>query len=180
MQKSLQMTRLQSQIVDWWQIKCRSLKWINRSRSQNWRWERRQWKTRASTFRNSLLHKSCKNTGNRCQDKLLPNSGNEPEACSYQLSEVSYQNQPLNHVRLFETPRTAARQAPLSSSVSWSLLKFRSICREFMSFMQRSGQWLLKDKEKISDRVVSCGLWTHHLLPILMPPVWELFSPWIS
>ena len=34
--------------------------------------------------------------------------------------------QSLNHVWLFSTPWTAARQAPLSSTVSWSLLKFMS------------------------------------------------------
>ena len=32
-----------------------------------------------------------------------------------------------SHVQLFATPRTAARQAPLSFTVSWSLLKFMSI-----------------------------------------------------
>ena len=33
----------------------------------------------------------------------------------------------FSHVQLFVTPRTAAHQAPLSSTVSWSLLKFTSI-----------------------------------------------------
>ena len=33
----------------------------------------------------------------------------------------------LSHVPLFATPQTAARQAPLSSTVSWSFLKFMSI-----------------------------------------------------
>ena len=31
------------------------------------------------------------------------------------------------HVRLFETPWTVAHKAPLSSTISWSLLKFMSI-----------------------------------------------------
>ena len=35
--------------------------------------------------------------------------------------------QSLSHVLLFVTPRIAARQAPLSSTVSWSLLKLTSI-----------------------------------------------------
>ena len=35
--------------------------------------------------------------------------------------------QSLSHVRLFETPWTAARQASLSTTSSWSLLKFMSI-----------------------------------------------------
>ena len=35
--------------------------------------------------------------------------------------------QPLSHVWLFETSWTAARQAPLSFTISWSLLKFMSI-----------------------------------------------------
>ena len=33
----------------------------------------------------------------------------------------------LSHVQIFVTPWTAARQAPLSSTVSWSVLKFMSI-----------------------------------------------------
>ena len=33
----------------------------------------------------------------------------------------------LSHVRLFVTPWTAARQTPLSSTISWNLLKFTSI-----------------------------------------------------
>ena len=33
----------------------------------------------------------------------------------------------LSHVRLFATPWTAARQASLSFTISWSLLKLRSI-----------------------------------------------------
>ena len=33
----------------------------------------------------------------------------------------------LSHVHLFVTPRTAAYQCPLSSTVSWSLLNFMSI-----------------------------------------------------
>jgi len=36
-------------------------------------------------------------------------------------------DQSLSHVRLFVTPRTSARQAPLSSTVSQSLLKLMSI-----------------------------------------------------
>ena len=35
--------------------------------------------------------------------------------------------QSLNHVQLFVTPWTAARQASLSSTISWSLLKLTSV-----------------------------------------------------
>ena len=35
--------------------------------------------------------------------------------------------QPLSHVQLFVTPWTIAHEAPRSSSISWSLLKFMSI-----------------------------------------------------
>ena len=35
--------------------------------------------------------------------------------------------QSLSHVRLFETPWTTAHQAPLSSTISWSLFKFMFI-----------------------------------------------------
>ena len=41
-------------------------------------------------------------------------------------SYVALGFQSLSHVQLFETPWTAARQASLSSTVSWSLLKFTS------------------------------------------------------
>ena len=41
-------------------------------------------------------------------------------------SKVFVVVQSLSCVRLLETPRTAARQAPLSCTISWSLLKFRS------------------------------------------------------
>ena len=43
--------------------------------------------------------------------------------CSVQFSSV----QSLSHVRLFETPWTAARQASLFITNSWSLLKLMSI-----------------------------------------------------
>ena len=35
--------------------------------------------------------------------------------------------QSLNHIHLLATPLTAACQAPLSFTISWSLLKFMSI-----------------------------------------------------
>ena len=35
--------------------------------------------------------------------------------------------QSLSHIQLFETPPTVAHQAPLSSTISWSLLKLMSI-----------------------------------------------------
>ena len=35
--------------------------------------------------------------------------------------------QSLSHVQLFATPWTAVKQAPLSSTISWSLLRFMSI-----------------------------------------------------
>ena len=43
---------------------------------------------------------------------------------------LNFQNasvQSLSHVQLFGTPLTAAHQAPLSITNSWSLLKFMSI-----------------------------------------------------
>ena len=47
----------------------------------------------------------------------------ESDIDMYTLSSV----QSLSHVRLFVTPRTAARQASLSITNSWNLLKFKSI-----------------------------------------------------
>ena len=42
-------------------------------------------------------------------------------------SEIMVVVQSLSHVRLFMTPRTAARQASLSLTISQSLLKLMSI-----------------------------------------------------
>ena len=41
--------------------------------------------------------------------------------------------QPWSHVWLFATPWTAELQAPLSSTISWSLLKFMSIASVMLS-----------------------------------------------
>ena len=43
------------------------------------------------------------------------------------MYKISYSVQSLSHVRLFVTPWTAARQASLSITNSWSLLKLMSI-----------------------------------------------------
>ena len=43
------------------------------------------------------------------------------------MYKISYSVQSLSHVRLFATPWTAARQASLSITNSWSLLKLKSI-----------------------------------------------------
>ena len=43
------------------------------------------------------------------------------------ISYISQSVQSLSHVQLFVTPWTAARQAPLSITNSWSLLKLMSI-----------------------------------------------------
>ena len=54
------------------------------------------------------------------------------ESLYFQISKNSLPNldvvdQWLSRVCLFPTPWTAARQVPLSSTISWSLLKFMSI-----------------------------------------------------
>ena len=54
------------------------------------------------------------------------------ESLYFQISKNSLHNldvvdQWLSHVWLFPTPWTAARQVPLSLTISWSLLKFMSI-----------------------------------------------------
>ena len=45
--------------------------------------------------------------------------------CNWALAIVVFQS--LGHVQLFVTPWTAARQAPLSFTISWSLLRSMSI-----------------------------------------------------
>ena len=45
----------------------------------------------------------------------------------YRALDLSLVVQSLSRVRLFVTPWTAARQAPLSFTISWSLLKLVSI-----------------------------------------------------
>ena len=52
----------------------------------------------------------------------------------------------LSHVLLFETPWTAAHQAPVSSTISWSLLKFISIelvnLSQHQSLFQQVSIWI--------------------------------------
>ena len=47
--------------------------------------------------------------------------------CAYFANFIVVLVQLLSHVWLFATPWTAAHQVPLSSTISWSLLKFMSI-----------------------------------------------------
>ena len=49
------------------------------------------------------------------------------ESCGQRLHSTLVVVQSMSHVRLFATPWTAAHQASLSSTISWSLLKFMSI-----------------------------------------------------
>ena len=46
--------------------------------------------------------------------------------CCFQLVLLYFAVKLLSHVQLFATPRTAAQQAPLSSTVSQNLLRFAS------------------------------------------------------
>ena len=62
----------------------------------------------------------------------------------------------LNCVRLFVTPWTAARQAPLSFTPSWSLLKFMSV-----------------ELEMLSNHLILCHLFL--LLPSVFPHI-RVFS----
>ena len=56
----------------------------------------------------------------------------------------------LSHLQLFETPCTAAHQAPLSSTISQSLLKFMTI-----------------ESEMLSNHLIHCPL--RLLLPSIFP-----------
>ena len=51
----------------------------------------------------------------------------EPDLAKVTLNTVVVVVQSLSRVGLFATPWTGARQAPLSFTISWSLLKFTSI-----------------------------------------------------
>ena len=86
--------------------------------------------------------------------------------CSYQLPEVNCLSQLLSRVRLFATPRTAAGQAPMSSTIPWSLLRFMSVCRELCHSCRDLG-----NGENLGQSSKSCDLWTHHLLPVSRPPL---------
>ena len=59
----------------------------------------------------------------------------------------------LSHVQLFAIPRTAARQASLSFTVSWSLLKFMSIESVMLS----------------NHLILSCS---HLLWPSIVSSIW--------
>ena len=67
-------------------------------------------------------------------DVILPTKGQDPvltitvqAQASRPASPSRVVGQPLSHVQLFATPWTAARQASLSFTISWSLLKLISI-----------------------------------------------------
>ena len=60
--------------------------------------------------------------------------------------EVLLFSQSLNHVQVFATPWTAARQSPLSFTISWSLLKFMCIehgkqAEKYEMSLQVEGSW---------------------------------------
>ena len=56
----------------------------------------------------------------------------------------------LSHVQLFVTPRTTACQALLSSTISWSLLKFMSKINYGMCVLIKQSLKCLKDtKEEV-------------------------------
>ena len=62
----------------------------------------------------------------RAADKFLKQQNKENH--SYILGKIQFSSvQLLSHVRLFATPWTAARQASLSITKSWNLLKLMSI-----------------------------------------------------
>ena len=65
------------------------------------------------------VYSQCRGTG------FYPWSGNKIPHATTKTWHISVQ--PLSHVRLFATPRTAARQASLSITNSQSLLKIMSI-----------------------------------------------------
>ena len=64
--------------------------------------------------------------------------------------------QSLSHIRLFATPWTAVCQAPLSSTISWSLLKFMST-----------------ESVKLSNHLILCHPLL--LLPLIFPSI-KVFS----
>ena len=61
--------------------------------------------------------------GRRNAEKSMCGKGKELSVTECRMTVV----QLLSHVQLFLTPRTAAHQASLSFTISWSLLKFMSI-----------------------------------------------------
>ena len=61
------------------------------------------------------------------QPQLPPASAGNPPTLTDRSGPVSYVVQLLSHVQLPVTPWTAACQASLSFTISWSLLKFMSI-----------------------------------------------------
>ena len=84
-------------------------------------------------------------TGMRCRNQLDTGKRQETRSESGQEGSAPFVVQSLSHVGLFATPWVAARQASLSFTTSWSLLKLMSIesvmpsnhlilCRPLQSF----------------------------------------------
>ena len=61
------------------------------------------------------------------QPQLPPASAGNPPTLTDRSGPISYVVQLLSHVQLLVTPWTAACQASLSFTISWSLLKLMSI-----------------------------------------------------
>ena len=77
--------------------------------------------------------------------------------------------QSLSRVRLFVTPWTAARQASLSFTISWSLLRLRSI-----ELMMPSNLLILCCPLLLPSIFLSIGVYSNKLaLPIRWPKYWS-------
>ena len=77
--------------------------------------------------------------------------------------------QSLSRVRLFVTPWTAARQASLSFTISWSLLRLRSI-----ELMMPSNLLSLCCPLLLPSIFLSIGVYSNKLaLPIRWPKYWS-------
>ena len=68
--------------------------------------------------------------------------------------------QTISHIRLFATPGTAAHQASLSFTISWSLLKFISI-----------------ESKMLSNRLILCH--TLLLLPSIFASIGSFPMSWL-
>ena len=74
--------------------------------------------SRAGAFPVSQMSKSAQKTELVCTESSWFVTSLKASCCCLQL---------LSRVQVFVTPWTAARQAPLSFTISWSLLKFKSV-----------------------------------------------------
>ena len=115
-------------------------------------------------------------TGMRCRNQLDTGKRQETRSESGQEGSAPFVVQSLSHVGLFATPWVAARQASLSFTTSWSLLKLMSI----ESVMPSNHLILCRPLLFLPSIFPSIRIFSNELVPHIRWPKYWSFSFSIS